>query len=171
MKISKYIFIALFMCGFASAAESPRQSKINQIVVAQGLESMFQQQLDQYKASSAEMGRDIFRKILSESGISPSQADSEAEKVFTRYMERVSTLISAKEMTDIWSSHYGKNLTETELDQILFYYNSEAGKKDVSAQKTAMAAFSQVISVEMQKRINISIAQLISDFKSITPKK
>ena len=165
----KYVVlaIALFIFGNVSAAESAREAKISKIIEAQGLQQMFQQQLDQSKAQASDLGKSLYRKMLSESGITEGQEENpKLEAVFARYIERCSTMFTAREFVQTWSRFYGNNLSEAELDKILAYYKSSVGKKDVAASQAAMVGFSQVISAEGQKRMNDSIGQLMADLKA-----
>jgi hypothetical protein len=104
--------------------------------------------------------------MLSESGITDGQENTKFEQVFTQYIERCSTMFTAKEFVETWSRFYGKNLSEVELEKILAYYKSSAGKKDVAASQAAMVGFSQVMGAESQKRMNDSIGQLMADLKA-----
>lgn len=164
----KYVLfaIALVISGHGYANESSRQAKISKIMEAQGLQQMFQQQLDQSKIQARDLGKNLYQKMLSESGITDGQENTKLERVFTQYIERCSTIFTAKEFVEIWSRFYGKNLSETELEKILAYYKSSVGKKDVAASQAAMVAFSQVMSAESQKRMNDSIGQLMADLKA-----
>ncbi len=160
------VIAALILSTQVCADESGRQEKIARIVEAQGLHQMFQQQLDQSRASAGELGKDLYRKLLAESGIGEGQENEKLEQVFTKYLERCAAMFSARELVAMWASFYGRDLSDGDLDDILAYYRSPAGKKDVRASQTAMAGFSQAVNAETQKRLNGSIGQLIADLKS-----
>jgi hypothetical protein len=161
----KFLLLALMFAvsAHASANEPVRQAKISQIVEAQGLLQMLQQQLDQAKIQASELGKDIYQKILAESG---GKENSKIEQAFARYMERCSTIFTAEEFVEIWSRFYGSELSEAELDGILAYYQSPIGRKDVVASQAALLGFSQVVNAEGQRRINDAIGQLMSDLKA-----
>ena len=160
------IAVAILWSLHAQADEAARQAKIAQIIEAQGLQQMFQQQLDQSKAAAADIGKNLYRKMLAESGITEGQENPELEKVFAKYMERCATMFSAKELVATWSSFYGKDLSEADLTKILAYYKSPVGRKDVLASQSAMAGFSQAMAVEGEKRMSASIGQLMADLKT-----
>jgi hypothetical protein len=171
MKSFALFVVALFLCGTAMADESSRQVTIAKIMEAQGLQEMFQQQLDQSKDSAGEVGKDLVKKLLKESGAPDGQENPQLTEVFRLYLERCATMFSAKEYVDIWATFYGKNLSDSDLEQILAYYQSPIGKKDVLASKTAMVGFSQTMMRETQKRLNASIAQLMTDIKKAMEKR
>ena len=167
MKTLSVFVIGLLFLGGAVADEATRREKITRIVEAQGLDQMFQQQLDQGKASASDIGISIVQKMLAETGAPQGQANPRLEQVFQRYMERCAAMFSAKELVDMWSRFYGKDLTESELDQILAYYQSPVGKKDVFASQAAMAGFSKTMNTQGQERLEASISQLMADLKAV----
>ena len=57
--------------------------------------------------------------------------------------------------------------SNAELDQILAYYQSPVGKKDVRTSQIAMAQFSQAVNAQGQARVNASIGQLMTELKSV----
>lgn len=160
------LVLALLLSTFAQADEASKRAKIAQIVEAQGLQQMFQQQLDQYKVISADLGKNLYRKMLAESGVPEGQEIPKLERVFTKYLEGTATMFSAQELVASWSSFYGKDLSESDLDQILAYYQSAVGKKEVRASQLAMVGFSQAMAIDSQERLNASIGQLMADLKA-----
>jgi hypothetical protein len=164
------ILAALLACTSAAADETARREKVAAIVEAQGLHQMFQQQLDQGLASAGELGRGIVRKIAQETGMSDAEAKSKLEPIFRRYMERCATMFTARELVDIWARTYGRDLSEPELDQVLAYYKSAIGKKDVASSKKSMSAFSQTMNSLGQERLNESLGQLMRDLKEVARK-
>lgn len=166
MKVRALFMVALLACGVAVADETTQREKIAKIIEAQGLTLMFQQQLDASKEAAGEIGRNIAKKLLTESGVPEGQQSPKVEQAIRRYMERCATMISAKELVDTWAAFYGKNLSDAELDQVLAYYQSPVGRKDVLATQVAMAGFSQKINTLGQERMNVSIGQLMSELKT-----
>ncbi|MDR2881046.1 MAG: DUF2059 domain-containing protein [Azoarcus sp.] len=159
------ILFALALSVHVHADEASRQAKVAQIVEAQGLQQMLQQQLDQSKEFAVKAGEDTYRRLLLESNLGEGKENPALKQVFAKYMERCATLFTAKELVAMWSAFYGKDLSEAELDKILTYYKSPEGKKDVRASQIAMVGFSLAMNAESQKRLNESINQLIVDMK------
>lgn len=166
MKARALFIVALLAWGAASADEASRRDKIAKIIEAQGLTQMFQQQMDESKETAGEMGKDIAKKLLSESGAPEGLQNPKVEQVLRRYMERCAAMFSARELVDTWATFYGKSLSETELDQVLAYYQSTVGRKDVLATQVAMTGFGQTMRTQGQERMNASIGQLMSELKA-----
>lgn len=170
MKARALFLAALLACGVASADEATRQDKIAKIIEAQGLTQLIQQQLDQSKESASEMGKDIAKKLLSESGVADGKQNPKVEQILRRYMERCAAMFSSKELVEIWATFYGKSLSDSELDQVLAYYQSPVGRKDVLATQVAMTGFGQTMNTLGQERMNASIGQLMSELKTASAK-
>ncbi|MDR3055491.1 MAG: DUF2059 domain-containing protein [Zoogloeaceae bacterium] len=164
----KFLFfvIALAISAQVNADESARQAKISEIVEAQGLLQTFQQQIDQAKLQAGDIGEDLYRTLLRESGMSDEQENPKLKQVLTQYLERCSKIFTAEELTEIWSRFYGSDLSEAELDEILAFYKSPIGKKDVAASQAALVSFSQILNTESQNRMDDAIGQLMADIKA-----
>jgi hypothetical protein len=164
------LFLAtLLLSTHALADEASKRAKITALAKVQGLEQMFQQQLDQSKASIAALGNDIFEKTMKENGAAASPDDPKAKEILKRYMERAALIYTAKEYADTWSRSYGKDLSEADLDKMLAYYRSPLGQRDVRATQAAMINFSEVVAKESQARLGALIEEMIKDLKATLP--
>lgn len=170
MNVRALFLVALLVSGVACADEATRRDKIAEIIETQGLTQMLQQQMDQSKASVNDIGRNIARKILAERGIPEGQQNPKLEQVFRDYLERSTAMFSAKEIIDVWSTLYGNNFSEAELDQVLAYYKSSVGRKEAMANQVAMAGLGEFMKIQQKERVNALIGQLISDLKSALAK-
>ena len=110
------------------------------------------------------------KKILQEAGVPEGKEDPRLAEIFGQYVERCATMFTAKELVSTWAGAYGKGLSDSELKQILAYYRSPLGKKDVQASQVAMASFAKTMLVESEKRVNDSVVQLMSEIKVVVGK-
>ena len=167
MMARRTLVLAAFLVSAAAMAAEPgaREQKIAQIIEAQGLHQMFQAQLDQGLVSARETGQKVVQRLAQEAGASGPEASRKLEPIFRRYMERCATMFSARELVDVWSQDYGRGLSDAELDQILAFYRSSAGKKDVAASHAAMAAFAQKTASLGQARLDASLGQLMQELR------
>ncbi len=160
------VIAALLLSTHAFADEASKRAKILKLAEAQGLEQMFQQQVDQSKTNLATLGRDLAAKAVLDSGQATGGKNPRVEKLIERTVERATHLLSAKEYADIWSRNFGKDLTEADVDQMLVYYKSPAGQKDVRASQLAMGSFTSAIGAETQKRFKVLMDDLVKDLKA-----
>ncbi len=155
------ITFALLACTNAHADEASKRAKIAKLLVAQGLEQMIQQQLDQSTASVSNMGEKAFNSMVGDAAVTNPEAIKRMRVAHETFLAKAATMFTAKEMLDVWSAHYGKDLTEADIDKILAYYTSTIGQKEIAASKMAMTAFGQIFSVESEKRV----MKLLDQFK------
>lgn len=135
------IMFCLAMTHFAVADDGSRNQKIAEILKAQGLYEQIALQLEAQKKSTIRIGEKIFAKAISERDLTNEKYGPKLKEIFRRFMERGAGILTADELLGIVASHYGKNLSDRELDEILAYYKSPIGQKDVSSTKAAMEGF------------------------------
>jgi hypothetical protein len=82
-------------------------------------------------------------------------------------MRKSAEMISVSEMTNRWISHYGTNLSDLDLKNILAYYKTELGKKDIAATQAAMKPFTAWLLLESQKRGEQLMAEFIKEMESL----
>ncbi len=163
----KHLFfaVALLLSFNASANESSRKLKIEQIIEATGLHKMFQQQLDQSKIDAPIQGQKMFDQILADSGLTDTKKRAELEVIFKKFVEQLGSTFTAKELTETWILFYGKTLSEPELDAVLAFYLSPIGQKDVAASQNALTEFSKIMSTESAKRSNDIISNFLNELR------
>jgi hypothetical protein len=163
------LIATLFLCTQAHADEASKRAKIGKLIAVQGMEQMFKQQLDSSKTAMVEMGTKIVRS-MSDENTPPSASEKLVEPIFNRFVEDVGNMFTARELVDRWSSQYGKELTEADIDKILAYYSSPIGQKDVKASQMAMVGFSATVNTETEKRAMKLLEKLKVELTAAMPK-
>ena len=156
------IIAALLVCTHAQADDASKRAKISKLVVVQGLEPLFQQQLDASKVAMVDLGKKMIDSMR-EPGATETDMDKKINPIFERFVASAGEIFSAKELVESWSAHYGKDLTEAEIDKILAYYSSPIGQKDVKSSQAAMAGFSAMMNAQTEKRAMKLFDKLKSD--------
>jgi uncharacterized protein len=139
--------IAFLLLAFQTQA-APRDDKIRDVMQAQGLYQMVEQQLEAGKEESKKQARQISDQMLARLKLTP-EFQEKFRKASEDYALSLNKTWSAKEMVEVWSKAYGSQFNDKELDGLLAYYKSPLGQKDVKAAQAAMPAmtnhFSQKI--------------------------
>jgi hypothetical protein len=156
------LVLALLFTAPVFADEASKTAKIAELIKAQKLEEMMLESMEQSTAQLSDMGKRIFDQMLADTGQAVTH-DARIDAVFRRFMERTAKLVTAKEYVDIWAGFYGKDLSEAELDAILAYYHSPAGKKDTQSAQAAMRQFGPAIAAEYEKRAAVPIKQMTTE--------
>jgi hypothetical protein len=145
-------------------AQETRASLIRQIVEVQGVRKMFEEQYAQQRNAIAAEVKQIYTQIVA------SEEGKESEKskeIFIRFITKTSEIISISEMTNRWISYYGTQLSDKDLKDILAYYKTETGKKDVAATQAAMTPFTAWFLEESQRRGEKLLAEFIREMENL----
>jgi hypothetical protein len=163
--IKNLIIVALltFSCGEAFAQET-RASIIRQIVEVQGVSKMFEEQYVQQRDAMTAQAKQMYSQIVASDGGKESE---ESKQIFIRFMTKTSEIISVSEMTNRWISYYGTQLSDKDLKDILAYYKTKTGKKDVAATQAAMTPFTAWFLQESQKRGDRLMAEFIREMENL----
>jgi len=158
-----FFLSSLLLASTSSFAQTARAELVQRIAVAQGLEEMFEQQLAAQQESMKSYASKLFQQAVSDAG---GQANAQQTAAFERFVAKLAVLFSSKEITAAWTAAYGKDLSDQDLKQILKYYQSPIGKKDVSASKAAMIAYSGWINQEAQNRVTPILRSLVQELQA-----
>ena len=126
-----------------SALADSREEKVQKLMEAQGLIELFDQSL----VSGREYGRKQADQMLDQmlSGLNPDATFRKRfQEVMDAFMSELQPPWGAQEIVQTWGQVYGEKFTDDELDQLIAFYSSPLGRKDVAASREAMPVFSQV---------------------------
>jgi hypothetical protein len=164
-RFAKRSLVFTLVAAFPSAAaDDAKQQKIAELVRVTRLQDNFERQIAQMRSSYLDFGKKIFSQIISES-------DADAEKkarldaIFQRYVERGLSLWKAEDLVALWASYFGKDLSIEDLDQIIAFYKSPIGQKEVAANEAAIGPFTAEMRARGQSSIREAIEQLAAELK------
>jgi hypothetical protein len=145
-------------------AQETRASIIRQIVEVQGVRKMFEEQYVQQRNAIEAEAKQIYTQIVDSEGGKESEKSKE---IFIRFLMKTSEMISVSEMTNRWISSYGTQLSDKDLKDILAYYKTEIGKKDVAATKATITPFTAWFLQESQRRGEQLLAEFIREMENL----
>lgn len=156
------LLIMLLLLSF-SAFPNERADKIETLMRAQGLLDSWQQEIELGRIESKKQARKMINQVLSQ--INPNEKfRKKFEEAFTEFMKKVQYRWTAQQIVDVWAKFYGPKFTNNELDQLIAYYTSPLGKKDVQATKESMIEFTKYFQQKnapiMEKALNQYITEL-----------
>jgi len=164
MKPVVLIVSALFGClaSTSALAQDARTSLIQRIAEAQGLTQSFDQQLVALKETTHILAKGIFDQNV-QSGRQPNPKEQAA---FKRFETRNANMFTSKEIVAAWTAHYGREMSIQDLEDVLRYWESTVGRKDVAAMKAAMPGFSNWVAQETHSRSTSLVADFIAELKA-----
>ena len=164
IRFSPFLVTLSFILATANAAAADtRQDLVMRIAEAQGLTALFEQQIGQMREAARANGAELLKQARAASGSDEPTAKERA--AFERFSAKAYSMFSSKELVSIWTKHYGAGLSVEDLRQILRYYQSPVGQKDVAANKQAMQPFSAWMAIEGNTRGGDLIREFMVDLE------
>jgi hypothetical protein len=134
-------------CAVASAAT--RSEKIRELMEAQGLVQMYEQQIQAGREHTRKIADDTVGKMLSTLN-PPARVQTRIRDAARAFVLSAQPTWTARDIVEVWGKYYGAKFSDEELDQLLQYYRSPLGQKDVMASREALVPFT----AEFQARYN-----------------
>jgi hypothetical protein len=149
-------------CVFADT----QTEKVKTLMEALGLIDMWGTQIQSGKAQSKKMGQQALDQMMAQ--LKPNETFKKRfVDAFNNYMKKLESPWSAQEIVDVWAKYYGPNFTEEELDQLIEFYTSDLGKKDVAVSKQAMVKFTEHFQKESQPILEKATREYIEELKIV----
>jgi hypothetical protein len=73
----------------------------------------------------------------------PPEFEARFRRSAEEYLASLQPKWSAQEAVSVWTSYYGPNFTDEELDQLLAFYSSPVAQKEATASRQALAQFTR----------------------------
>ena len=161
------VVVALAACATPpQVSESDRDALVDRIVKAQRLQEQFDQQLDQQREIMRGYATKMGEEATADGGgtLTPRQ-----KEVLNRFMDQTANLFTGKELADRWKATYGKDLSTADLQQIVAYYESPLGQRDVASSKSTLTDWSSWMNTEGETRSGRLVEALMRDLQRVQP--
>ena len=132
------LFLVLFFVATAWGAD--RETKIGQLMKAQGLLPMFEQEMGEGRRRAREQAESMVQQLMS--SLNPTKEfQSRFQTAFDEFIKGTEPPWTAKDVVNEWARIYGAKFTDAELDDLLKWYTSPLGQKDTAASQAALPEF------------------------------
>ncbi|MDT3721037.1 DUF2059 domain-containing protein [Pseudomonas oryzihabitans] len=159
------IGMIVFTLAFQALAES-KNEKIERLIEAQGLKEAWGQQLEQSKEYGLKFSAQINEQILSQ--LTPNEDFKQRFKVANdNFVEASGALWTADKMVSLWAKYYGPEFSEKELDQLISFYSSPIGQKDLKVTKSSLKSMYTYFEEANQPIIKKATDDYIKELKLI----
>lgn len=144
---------------WAVASAADRSEKIRELMDAQGLAQTFEQQIQAGKEQTRKIAEDMTAKMLSTLN-PPAEFQAKIRDAARDFVEAAQPPWTARDIVDVWGKYYGEKFSDAELDQLLKYYRSPLGQKDVIASREALVPYT----AEFQARYKLILEKATQQF-------
>lgn len=157
-------WVLLVLCVPCLASE--RNEKVRELMEAQGLLKMVQAQMDAGKEQTRNQAQQVLDQILG--GMNPSQEIKlRLQRASESFIDSLITPWTAEDVVKEWANAYAKDFSDKELDQLLAYYLSPLGKKDIAESARALPILTAFISDRAKPVIERATKKYIEDLQLI----
>lgn len=126
---------------------------------AQGLVETFEQQIQAGRAHTQEMADQMVAKMLATLN-PPAEFQAKIKDAARDFIKAAQPPWTGKDIVDVWSKYYGAKFSDDELDELLKYYRSPLGQKDVVASREALGPYT----AEFQERYKPIMDKAVQEF-------
>lgn len=165
MKRQVTIILMVLIMPFSVLAET-NTGKIKVLMEALGLIDMINYQIETQKTQTDKLGQQALDEMLSQ--LNPSQEFKlRFSEAYNNYVKKVESPWSSQEIVDVWAKFYGPNFTEEELDELIEFYTSDLGKKDVAVSKQTMVQFTEYFQRAAQPIFTKATKEYVEELKIV----
>ena len=132
----------------------------------QGLVKMFDQQLQSSRERCRSMANQMLDKMLATLN-PPEEFQGKFRQAAAEFVEAAQAPWTGQEIVEVWSKYYGAKFSDEELNQLLKYYRSPLGQKDVAASHEALGPYQAEFQARYQPVIDQATQQFIKRLQAI----
>ena len=148
MKLTGICILLLTLAGCGGSVSGTKDAKVGELLDLMKIEQMQKQMLDS-------MEQMITNQIHSQPGMDAAKADEKQKQVFALIADKTSWQAMKPTYVKVYSDTY----TDAEIDGILLFYRSPAGKAMVDKQPTLMT--------KMQSTMQSKMAEIVPEIQKI----
>lgn len=140
-----FVFILLFS-NFCIADELAKEQKLVELMKLNGLYELLENQMEVGKKQAEDVGPKMMEEFRANLPGLGEKYWAQMNSAYQEFIQTCSTPAwSIDEAVKTYADLYGQNITEDELDQILDFYKSPIGQKDILASQKAVPLWSEYL--------------------------
>lgn len=158
--------VLLLLVSGAGMADS-RTAKVRELMEAQGLLGMFQQQMEQGRAQGQQQAQQTIDQLLAAFDL-PPEFEDRLRDAHDEFIAALAPTWTAQDIVDKWAELYGAQFTDTEIDALVDFYTSPLGQKESSVSQQTLPAFTEYFANLSAPIMQNATEQFIQNLKRIT---
>ncbi|MET1080495.1 MAG: DUF2059 domain-containing protein [Pseudomonas sp.] len=160
------LFIILPLLFATHTFADAKSEKIGELMKAQGLLETWTQQIELGKKYNKKTSTDAIEQVLSK--LNPSDEFKKRLRIAAdTFIKKTEAPWTPEKIVDVWAGFYGPEFTETELDQLIAFYRSPLGQKDIRASRKAVDNFSKYFQEASQPILEKATSDFVEELQII----
>lgn len=132
-----YLLAALaLIVGCATPPPESHEDKVRRLMDVADVTRTYQRHTRLSMQVSQKYAHEMVKQYVDETKLTP-ELRQKHEKAVQDYVRKVQSAISAEDMIDAWKRLFGAQFTDAELDQMIRYYSSPLGQKELRVKEDA----------------------------------
>lgn len=162
----RHLVVVLSIIFSAQTFADSKSEKIEGLMKALGLVDTWTQQIEQGKIYNRKISSQMLDQILSQ--LNPNEEFQQKFKIASdTFITKTESPWSPEKIVEVWASYYGPEFTEDELDQLIEFYTSPLGQKDIRVTRGSMEKFANYFQEAGQPILEKATAEYIQDMQII----
>lgn len=167
MRLAGTIISAIaILASSAVFASDNNNEKIRALMEAQGLLDTFSQQIASGKVRSRQIADNTIKQIFSGLPV-PPEFELKVTAAASEFIDAMQPTWGAQDIVDVLAKYYGSNFTDDELDQLVAFYTSPLGKKDVLVSRQAVGELGKEFGARYQRIAEQATAMYTERLKQV----
>ncbi len=148
------------------ALAQTREQKIKNLLEMLGSISLYEQQMEESRVQIREWGKLQFKKSLTNLEPSP-EFKEKFDRSFAKYLDTALTPLGTEQLNDAWSQAYAEKFTDAELDQLMAFYTSKIGQRDIVVSHEAYTEFYSYVANVSRSSIDKAVNDFSEELKQL----
>ncbi|MCP3925260.1 MAG: DUF2059 domain-containing protein [Desulfobacterales bacterium] len=170
MKYRVLAVLLVFTFLNSAFAKQPNRDKLIELAKYTGM----YEQINQQKIALNEQGQKLAQQysqqlLASFKNISP-ELQKDLDTVFVKYMQNIGKLINEEKAINSYLDLISKKLDAKDIDTIVAFYKSPAGKKFTKANISITPEWTKQLMGNMDKKLMVELQQLLIELQTVTMK-
>ena len=159
--------VVVSLCPVTFADQESKAKKLDELMKLTGLYNVIEQQrqaigqqaeafrlqiLQEFKTNVPEVGQEVWEKF---------------DAASAKFVAASKPSWTAEEAVKLYADLYGADITEDELDQILAYYKSPIGQKDIAASLAAVPKWTAFLTEKNQEVLQRNLQTFMGEIRQI----
>jgi hypothetical protein len=167
MNIARTCLASMLLVSGIAWGGAPREEKIAELVRLTGMAEMLEESRAASRAQAGQVSDQIFNQMLKEAKALSDEQRTKITAATQRFIETCVSSLDINKAVALYGQLYAAQLSDQELDQIVNYYRSPIGQKDVAAAKAAMPQWQAKLTSEQSAAMQAAIGAFTQDLRQI----
>lgn len=150
----------------AFASQSTKDAKLAHLMELQGLNDVIRQQQEAGQKQAAQICADTLEQLKKQMPDMDPQTTEDIGKASQQFIADAKPTWTAEEAVAAYARFYGEQLGEHDLDQIIAYYESPVGKKDIAASHAGIPKWSAYLAEKNQAALKQATSTYVTSVKN-----